>query len=253
MVREMKMSSRGVSRRQAFRLLVAVALTLLLAPAVSLAQMSPPETIVYEFLNRSIGKSTGVAVLKPEEIPGGVEFTHVVKVRGGPEKAPTMALILRETMRQCEPIDPFADPATQPVISAQPCVPYPGTDQVLIQVINQDGTPAVPFEVTDTDLNKALGTVRQRLNQLFNQNALWSRAYVQETSKTNPTEPIVSGHFVGVFCLFQRGLVQIPINDPREWSSRASFLPQDIFGLFMKDVIDTPAGVINLFRSTARQ
>jgi hypothetical protein len=109
-----------------------LALTCLVAPALSTA-LNDPQTIVYDFLNRSIGKSKGVAVLQPEALVGDPDFDFVVKVRGGPENAPTLATIMLETMRECIP--------------GQPCTFYPGTDRVLIQAINLDGTPATPLTI----------------------------------------------------------------------------------------------------------
>lgn len=264
------MRGRRLVLKKGSMLLAAVALTVLVAPALSSAEINAPETIVYDFLSRSIGKSKGVAVLKPLAVTDEIrtnpayapffeatDYDFLIKVRGGPENAPTLALVMRNTMKQCEPIDPVAEP----FVSTQPCTPYPGTERVLIVAVNLDENPAAPFVVTDTEPNKALATLKQRLNMLFNKNPLWVRAQIQETSKTDPANPIVNNRFVGLYYLFQRTLVQVLTNDPREWAARPSFLPQDLFGLFLKDVIETPStqgsqpwdGFIPVFRSTSRQ
>lgn len=264
------MRGRCLVIRKGSLLLAALILAVLVVPALSSAEINAPETIVYDYLNRSIGKSKGVAVLKPLAVTDEIrndplyapffvnaEYDSLIKVRGGPENAPTLALIMRNSMKQCDPIDPLAEP----FVSPQPCTPYPGTERVLIVAVNLDENPAAPFVVTDTETNKALATLKQRLNMLFNKNPLWVRAQIQETSKTDPAAPIVNNRFVGMYYLFQRTLVQVLTNDPREWAARPSFLPQDLFGLFLKDVIETPStqgtqpwdGFVPVFRSTSRQ
>jgi hypothetical protein len=85
------------------------------------------------------------------------------------------------------------------------------------------------------------------VNALFNKNPLWVRAQPQDTTPPNPDR------FVGLYYLFQRTLVQIVTNDERDWAARASYLPQDIFGLFLKDQVATTGDPINIFRSTSRQ
>jgi hypothetical protein len=237
MVQERKMIDKSVVWKNASSLLALVVLASWVAPAVSLAVTNPPQQVVWQFLNRSIGKSTAYRVMQPVEdpdVPGG--WIVDIKV-AAPSKREGLATILTDHMKECK------DPLTSP------CKFYGDTNDVLIRVVDSNGIQQFPVPIAGDTKDEQIATLRTMVNSVFLKNPGWVGSFPQNETGTNP------GRKVGLYLLFQRSLIQIDINAETTFKGLETFLPQELFNLFLKTSVpvdgnDVLNGAIDIFTDT---
>jgi hypothetical protein len=247
MVRERRMSDRSFGWKPASLLLALTVLGFWAAPGPSLA-INPPEKIVHDFLKQSFGKSLGVDVLAPQcanpdlsisDNPTCDDDGFVVKIKVQTEpRRKALAVILTDHMKQCEPAD------------GSPCKFYGDTSKVLIQLVYKENgveqiePPADP--IPGADLNEQIRNLKDMVARAFAKNRSWFRAFAQ-------FEPGEDDPFVGVHLVFQPTSIQILTNVEDSWTGYSVFVPEDLYGLFMKTSVPTETGgEISLFTGTTR-